>query len=290
LSSYGAEARVGLTVGSEPELFAEYYRPLDMANRYLTYGRIAYDNPNINVFDPAGNNIATYDVRTLGIDLQFAREFGNYGAAGIGVERGTGRAELQTGDPARFDRFDFDSGRAYAFVHVDRLDSLYFPRNGHATQVGYVIARDWLGSDSDYSQFDFDTIGAKSFGRHAVQGGASYHTTLEGALPVQDRYRLGGRGRLVGFRQNELTGQHYATLFAGYTFQLAEVFGRSALVGGTIEYGNAWERRSDMAWGDGIFNASAYVGFDSWLGPMIFGYGWREGGNGVLFLGIGQPF
>ena len=76
----------------------------------------------------------------------------------------------------------------------------------------------------------------------------------------------------------------------GYSYQLANVFGRSALVGGTLEYGNAWERREDMAFDDGILNASAYLGFDSWLGPMQFGYGWRETGDGVLFLEIGRPF
>jgi NTE family protein len=87
-----------------------------------------------------------------------------------------------------------------------------------------------------------------------------------------------------------LTGQHYALAFVGYTYQLAEFFGRSALVGGTLEYGNAWERRQDMNLGDGIFNVSVYAGFDSWLGPMLFGYGWREQGDGALFLEIGRPF
>ena len=87
-----------------------------------------------------------------------------------------------------------------------------------------------------------------------------------------------------------MTGQHYALLFAGYTYQLAKFFGRSALVGGTLEYGNAWERRQDMAFDDGILNASLYTGFDSWLGPMLFGIGWREDGDGVLFLEVGRPF
>ena len=118
----------------------------------------------------------------------------------------------------------------------------------------------------------------------------SFHTTFEGELPVQDRYRLGGRGKLVGYRPNERTGQQYAVVYMGYTYQLAEVFGRSALVGGTLEYGNAWERRSQMAWGDGLWNGSVYLGFDSWIGPMLFGYGMREGGEGVLFIEIGQPF
>lgn len=92
------------------------------------------------------------------------------------------------------------------------------------------------------------------------------------------------------YRVNQLTGQHYALLFAGYTYQLADVFGRSLQVGGTLEYGNAWERRADMSFNSALLNASLYAGFDSWLGPMLFGLGWRETGDHTVFLEIGKPF
>jgi NTE family protein len=289
MSETGAEGRVTATVGTEPSLMGEYYHPFGETNRWITYARLGYFNPNYNVFDDAGNNVAEYDVRTVVGEFQFGREFGNYGATGIGFVRGYGKAEVETGDPG-LPRFTFDTGRAYAFVSLDRADSLYFPRRGYWGNAAYTVARKEFGSDTDYDTVDFDFVGAKPFDRNAVQYGASYHSTLEGILPVQDRYRLGGRGKLAGFRVNELTGQHYALVFVGYTWQLAEVFGRSALVGGTIEYGNAWERRSNMAWDDGILNASIYLGFDSWIGPMLFGYGWREGGHGVMFLEIGRTF
>jgi NTE family protein len=289
LSQNGAEGRVTATVGTEPSLMGEYYHPFGSTNRWMTYTRIGYFNPNYHIFDDAGNDIAEYDVRSFVGDFQFGREFGNYGAAGVGYQRATGRAEVETGDPT-LPRFDFDTGRAYAFVSLDRADSLYFPRRGYWGNLAYTAARESLGSDTDYDTIDFDWVGAVPFDRHAVQYGASYHATIDGVLPVQDRYRLGGRGKLAGFRINELTGQDYALVFAGYTYQLAEVMGRSALVGGTIEYGNAWERRSDMSWDDGILNASLYLGFDSWIGPMLFGYGWRDGGDGVLFLEIGKTF
>jgi NTE family protein len=289
LSPFGAEARVVVQIGSEPGLSAQYYHPFDVGNRNLFFTEAAYENPNIRIYDDAGNNVATYDVRSVGLEMRLAREFGNYGAAGVGVERATGRARVQTGDPA-LPPIDFDSGRMFAFANIDRLDSLFFPRNGYSGLLAYTIARDWLGSDTDYAQVDFEVLGAKSFGRSAVQGGMTWHVTTQGELPLQDRYRIGGRGRLAGFRANELTGQHYAIVFVGYTWQLAEVFGRSAMIGTTLEYGNAWENRSDMAWADGIFNGSVYAGFDSWVGPMLFGYGWREGGEGVLFLEIGKPF
>jgi NTE family protein len=289
LSRLGAEGRVTLAIGSEPGLEGEYYHPLDVANRNLLYARAGYNNPNIHVFNADGDNFATYDVRILGVELKAAREFGNYGAVGVGVQRATGRARVEVGDPD-LEEFDFEQGNLYANVIIDRLDSLFFPRNGYYATLGYTISRDWLGSDTEFDQVDFDTIGARSFGKHALQLGGSYHSTISGELPVQSRYRLGGRGRLAGFRLNELTGQHYALLYGGYTYQLAEFFGRSALVGGTIEYGNAWERREDMGFDDGILNASLYTGFDSWLGPMLFGFGWREGGTGVVFLEVGRPF
>jgi NTE family protein len=289
LSPFGAEGRVTLSIGSEPGLSGEYFHPLDVANRNLLYARIAYDNPNIHVFDDDGNNFATYDVRVLGMRLQATREFGNYGAVAIGTELGKGKAEVQVGDPA-LEEFDFDVGNLYALINIDRLDSLFFPRNGYYASLGYTISRDWLGSDSEFDQLDFDSVVAKSFGKHTLQLGAHYHVTTAGKLPIQSRYRLGGRSRLVGFRINELTGQHYAVVYAGYSYQLAEVFSRSALIGGTLEYGNAWEQREDMDVGDGILNASIYAGFDSWLGPMTFGYGWRETGDGLIFLEIGRVF
>ena len=289
LTRLGAEGRISVTIGSEPALEGEYYHPLDIANHNLLYARLGYENPNIHVFNANGENVATYDVRAIELELRAAHEFGNYGAATIGVQRASGRAKVEIGDPL-LEEFDFEQGNLFASMTIDRLDSLFFPRNGYYGLLGYTISRDWLGSDSEFDQVDFDTIGAKSFGKHAVQFGARYHATTSGTLPIQSRYRLGGRSRLSGFRLNELTGQHYALLLAGYTYQLAEFFGRSALVGGTIEYGNAWERREDMAFDDGILNASVYTGFDSWLGPMLFGIGWREDGDGVVFLEIGKPF
>jgi NTE family protein len=289
LSPLGAEGRVSVTIGSEPALKGEYYHPLDVANRNLLYARAGYENPNIHVFNANGDNIATYDVRIVGLELRAAREFGNYGVVAVGVQRATGRATVEVGDP-QLEEFEFDQGNLFANLIIDRLDSLFFPRDGYYGSLGYTISRDWLGSDVEFDQLDFDAIGAKSFGDHTLQLGGGFHSTVSGLLPVQSRYRLGGRARLAGFRLNELTGQHYALAYAGYTYQLAEFFGRSAQVGGTIEYGNAWERRQDMSFDDGILNGSLYVGFDSWLGPMLFGYGWRESGNGVLFLEIGRPF
>ena len=194
------------------------------------------------------------------------------------------------GDP-QLDEFDFDQGNLYANVNIDRLDSLFFPRNGYFATLGYTISREWLGSDTEFDQVDFDCVGAKSFGKHTVQLGARYHVTTSGTLPVQSRYRLGGRGRLAGFRLNELTGQHYALVVSSAT---ATSWRRYSAVR------RSWAARSNTAtpgkaartWRSTMASSMPASISDSIRGSgrCSSAYGWRETGDGVLFLEIGRPF
>lgn len=289
VSPIGAEARVSAAIGSEPELKVEYFRPIDAKGTNLIYTSAGYENPGISTYNAEGANTSIYDASIFGIEARASHEFSNYVVISAGVKRSTGKGEVEVGDPSLQD-FEFDQGTADISLSIDKVDSLYFPRNGYYVDLGYSFSREWLGSDVPFDQLDFDAFGATSFGRHAVQYGARYHATTSGVAPIQSLYRLGGLYRLAGYRFNELTGQNYAILVGGYSYQLAEFFGRSATFGGSIEYGNAWEKRSEISFDDAVLNASVFAGFDSWLGPMLFGLGFREGGEKVIFLDIGRPF
>jgi NTE family protein len=288
VTPYGAEARVLVGLGNEPGIHAEYYHPFDPEARWYFYGRLGAQGRTSPVYVD-GHRIAEYESRVGGAKLSLGRTFGLVGALEAGIERTDGEAQVQVGDPTLPD-IDVSTGAWFTDLSIDRLDSLYFPRQGYWAEASYRATADWLGGGAEFKEVGLDLLAAKSFGLHALQASAGYHSTISGALPLNERYQMGGRGRLVGFHYNELTGQNYAVVMVGYSYQLGSLFGRSAVVGGTFEYGNAWERRADMAWSDGIFNGSAYVGFDSWIGPMLFGYGMREGGHGVLFVEIGKPF
>jgi len=287
ISPNGAEARITAQIGSEPGLTGEYYAPLDPQNRYAFTMLGGYTTAGFNVYDDHGNRIEEYRVQRYGLAAALSRNFSNVAALTVGLERYAGKARVNIGDPSRPD-IDFQQGAAVALFGWDDIDSVFFPRDGTFARLGLRASRDWLGADADFDQVDFDLIGAKSVGRHAFQGGVRWHSTISGEAPIQDLYRLGGRWRLAGFQRNELTGQDYALVFGGYTYELGRVLGRSAQVGGTLEYGNAWQRRSDMDLSDGILNGSMFLGFDSWIGPLIFGLGLREGGDRVLFIELGQ--
>lgn len=287
ISRYGAEARALLQLGSEPALTGEYYHPFDFQSRYVAEIKGGYETANFNIFDDFGNKVQRYRAERTGAKVLFSRNFSNAVQFSLGLERYTGGARLEVGDPSNPD-VDFDEGAGLVQARLDTIDSLYFPRDGFLMGMGYRMSREGLGADARFDQADFDAIGAKSFGAHAAQLGVRYHVTTSGVAPLQSLYRLGGRWRLAGFQNNQLTGQNYALAFLGYSYQLGTVLGRSAQVGATVEYGNAWQRRSDMAWDDGIFNGSVFIGFDSWVGPLIFGYGMKEGGDSVIFIELGQ--
>jgi NTE family protein len=114
--------------------------------------------------------------------------------------------------------------------------------------------------------------------------------TTSGIAPLQSLYRVGGFSRLVGYAPNEITGQNYAVLLGGYSYEMRKLLGQEAMAGALIEYGNAWERRSDMRLSQAQLNGSLYLGIDSWLGPILFGIGAREGGEQNVFFEIGHRF
>ncbi|MGX9189240.1 patatin-like phospholipase family protein [Stenotrophomonas sp. Ker107b] len=287
LSAYGAEARVVLQIGNEPALTGQYYHPFDLQGRYAFQVGGGFQTRSFNLYDDDGNKTALYRVRRTGATVAAVRNVSNVLALTAGVERYRGNAKIEVGDPS-IPRVDFEEGAWIAQATLDDIDSLYFPRDGYLVNAGTYQSSPSLGADARFGQLDLDAVAARSFGKHAVQLGLRYHVTSSGEAPVQNLYRLGGRWRLAGFQHNELTGQDYALGFAGYTYELGKLLGRSAQVGGTVEYGNAWQRRSDMSLSDGIWNGSLFLGFDSWIGPLIFGMGFREGGRNVIFIELGQ--
>jgi len=61
-------------------------------------------------------------------------------------------------------------------------------------------------------------------------------------------------------------------------------------LGGAFEAGNAWQSAGEAKLGDLHYSGPAFLGLDSRLFPVYFGYGQAEGGQHTLYLFIGRPF
>ena len=289
INDSGGEIRYLLSLGSESGFLTEYYQPLGTEGKYFFATRLQYRSYDINSFDSRGNRTAEYNVHQGIFGAAFGREFGNYGAVTAGYQREAGNIKIQIGDPT-IPRTHFQGGQAYLEATVDRLDSFYFPRDGYLARTRYTWSRTGLGADTNFEQLDFDGIDAQLFGKHSVQLGVRYHVTTRGVAPIQSLYRVGGFSRLAGFVSNELTGQDYAEVLLGYSYRTGRFLNQDVLLGATLEYGNAWIDRSQMSWGNSLLNGSIYVGINSWIGPILFGVGARQGGEHNIFLEVGHRF
>lgn len=283
----GGELRGLLQLGDEPGLLMDYYQPLGRQGEWFLVAQASYESPRFGLFNTLGERLANYRAPNYGGEVLLGREYGNFGAATFGLRRRSGDIRLDLGSPL-FNDVAWNQGEAELAYTYDRIDSSYLPRQGLQATASVVVARDALGADTNYEQYNFDLIGAGAIGRHSGFGGLRWHASSDDPVSLPGLFRLGGLTRFAGYRPNERLVENYALAYGGYTWELGRVVGRPAVLGGTIEYGRIWGRGQDLDDGESELHGSLYFGFDSWLGPLQLGYGIREGGEGIFLLELGR--
>jgi NTE family protein len=64
----------------------------------------------------------------------------------------------------------------------------------------------------------------------------------------------------------------------------------SAYLGGTVEYGGAWDDTDDISSENSLFAGSLFLGLDSPLGPILVGWGYTDKGDDLYFIKLGRFF
>jgi NTE family protein len=289
INDLGGEWRTTVTLGEEPSFVSDWYQPLDVGQRYFLAPRISYEVHNVDRFDASGNALTRNRVTRYGAELAGGLEFGTWGEARLGLRRFAGRIETDIGPPPRLAE-DFDGGEVFAQLYADELDNYFFPRDGKLVRLEYTWSRDGFGADTDFEQARAAGTFAWSSGRNTLVGLARINTTVAGDAPVQSRFRAGGFLNLSGFVQNQLSGQHYVSAAGVYFRRIGDFTVLPAYLGGSIEFGNVFEDRSDIALDDMLLAGSLFFGLDTFFGPLYFAYGHAEGGFQSGYAFLGRPF
>lgn len=287
LNDRNGEWRTGFQFGEDPGIFTEIYQPLGYDAKYFVNGRLAYWRTNYRLFED-GAAQSNYNVTTASIDLAAGMNLGYWGEIRGGYRSQKGDVDILTGLNDLQD-YDFNNGELYLRFSVDKLDSVIFPKNGYLTWLEGVLSREFLGSDEEFEQLGFTSIGAKSWGKNTFLGRISYDTTLGDDAPLQSMFQLGGFLNLSGLQQNQLTGQHAAFASLGYQRQLFKNRIAQAYVGASLESGNTWMDSSDIL-SDTITAGSIFLGLDNAIAPLYFGYGIADTGDSSFYLFMGNPW
>jgi len=288
INSLNGEWRLGGQLGDEPGIFAELHQPLDPLSRYFAAGKVGYGNTNADVFDDAGHRLSRYQLTTAKLELAAGREFGTWGEARLGYRRESGTAEVTTGAPAPDQ--DVNLGEAFLRLSDDKLDNINFPRAGHFGRAEYRVAREGLGSSTDYEQATLDYLQAFTWGRNTLLGRISAFGTMDGTAPLEGQVRLGGFLRLSGLQENQLSGQYAGLISLGYYRRITDIQFLQTYVGTSLEVGNVWQDSKNASFGNTITAGSVFLGVDTPIGPLYLAYGRAEAGNYSFYLYLGPRF
>jgi NTE family protein len=287
INRLNGEWRLGVQIGQEPGAFTEIYQPLDKSLRWFLHLKAAFSDRADNVFDAEGNNISELGVRSYGGEIAAGRELGTFGEIRAGILREAGTVSTQVGAPGTPD-VDFDTGEAFLQLWADELDDVNFPRSGGDLRLRYTAGLEDLGSDRRYEQGTVEGSCAGSLGRWTGLLEGTFATTRASDAPYQRLFRLGGFTRLSGLEQNELVGQHAALLSALLYRRLADLGLMSLYAGVSLEYGNVFMERDEIALDNGRVAGSAFLGLDTPIGPVYLAYGAAERGRENLYFFLGK--
>jgi NTE family protein len=288
INDRNGELRFGLQVGEDLAGLAEWYQPIDVASRYFFNAAAGARRDQFSIYE--GDDIVSeYRILQAGFDLAAGRELGRWGEARLGYRWYKGEADVRIGDPG-LDDYEFKNAQLYARLYADTLDNVFFPTKGEKGKLELLAAREALGSDSEYEQALFAYSHAFTRGRSSLIGAMRFNYSFDDDIPPEALFRTGGFLNLSGLRPNQLSGPYSGEVALVAYRRILDAKLLPAYIGGSIEYGNVWQDKDDIAFDNAILNGSVFLGADTPIGPLYTGFGFAEGGRYTVFLYLGPAF
>ena len=181
-----------------------------------------------------------------------------------------------------------DVGELYFQFNADALDKGTFPTRGFALRGRLTTGLEVLGSEIGYGQLEADgeLVGTRS--RVTGLVGGLIAATLDGDVPIESQYHLGGLGRLSGLQEDERTGPHAALLRAMAYRSVKTLF--PVVTGVSAEFGSTFESRNDIGFATAVLSGTLFASAGTPLGPLCLAWGLAEGGRSNFYLTLGQRF
>jgi NTE family protein len=295
INELGAELLTDLQIGSDPKVVSEFYQPLTATRTWFVAPSARVEARDLPIY-VNNSQVADFRDREAEADIDFGRDLGNWGEIRAGFHRTNGATRVRYGDPGLVEA-QYNNGEYFFKFSYDRLDNVHFPREGQTFSLQWDANRTNLGADIASDKVKADWLMARSAGRNTLLLWTSAGTTLDGRFPsnaLPQFYSLGGFFNMSGLAPQSLIGPNYAIGRAIYFRKIGRggegFFEFPAYLGASFEVGNTWERRGDISFGSARKDASLFVAFDTFLGPVYLGSGYDERGTAAFYLCLGRTF
>ena len=291
INSLGAEWRNDLQLGQTTSFASEFYQPLNARQFFFVAPRVELQRRTVDLFQ-GEQRLARYDVRYARGGLDVGGQLTRYGELRLGLLAGTLDASLTTGPPelappaGRVKQGAFTSRLIF-----DQLDSAIFPRSGAAGSAHLFASSDALGADARYTKWDADGTGVWSFGDHTFNIGFKSGGKLgSDALPRYDLFQWGGFLQQSGYPTGALITDRFTfgrVLY--YNKFIRQKLLEGVYAGFSLEAGRYGTPLVPGSPTGVLKSASVFLGADTPIGPLYFGYGHAADRSSSFYLFLGRP-
>jgi NTE family protein len=283
---YGAEWLTGIQVGEQAALFTDFYQPLDPRQRFFIEPAVGIGRDKLKVYQD-NERIAEYNVRRHRAFFNVGANIGVLGQVRIGALYRKLDASVETGSPT------LPTGKSTlkgwnVIADFDQTDRAYYPTRGWYANLNYYKAKD-LG----YSRLSADLRAIKSWDPYVLNLRYVYLKPFEGKPPLGEAGALGGFLTLSGYTRDQILASDIRFL----AVRGERILGKMPLglsgdlrAGVSLEFGRARDRFTETHVEGWQQAGSVYLGGETPLGPLFFGYGYAKGGHSSLYLFVGLPW
>lgn len=289
LNDSGAWWETQAEIGTAPRLFSEFVQPIAPASPYFIAPEIEIEQRTIGI-RADDDVIARYLNLEGDAAMKVGREFGRFGEASLGIRRGFGDVERDIGSP-ELPEFSYDTGEAFVRAVYDTADSPDFPTTGMSARVNYISSQEGLGASSEYHMMTGHASVPFTYGRSTWIAGGAFARSFDD-LPPERLTSLGGFLNVSGYSRQSLTASDYAGGRLIYFRRVAEagsgLLGLGMYAGASVEYTNIEndiETLDDYA---NILSGSVFVGVDTPLAPIYFGFGHSDEDESAVYFNLGR--
>jgi NTE family protein len=289
LNELGGESRNRIQLGQITELYSEFFQPLGSIGQFYVAPYLQYKAYDFPVNADIDQEIAQYRGRRGAGAVELGWTPNASWQLSSALEYGRDSANLKIGDPA-FPNFSTNFGGVVVRAVYDNLDDSAFPTRGTRIDLSQEMLLQKLGSTSpsNITQLYWDTV--LSSGTNNWIFGATVHSSTGDGTQLAAYSPLGGLANLSGFTENQLFATQTGLARVVYYRRLNEaqqLFSVPIYLGGSLEAGGVWNSRQEI--GENLIAAgSLFVGVNTFLGPILFGYGYAQGGHNALYLTFGS--
>lgn len=289
LNRWGAEWLTVAQFGRERGIFTEWHQPLGVGAPWYLMPRASISSRPLRVFS-GREAVAEYSLRRSEVELALGLQ-GTLGDARLGLVNAHLRAYPQHGQFDIGSRSNNISGLRLAF-DVDTLDSVDFPRRGHAASLNAFVAQGDAGASTRYRRTDYELLAVHSNGAHTWRARVHGGRVLSEGAGLSDAISAGGFLNLSGYQPGQFLGSEIGVAQLGYYLQVAPLprpFGSGLYAGVSLEGARIRQPVGSPDARLQRFGLALYVGAATGLGPAYLGLGLGQDGNRAIYLFLGRP-